>query len=306
MASRDTEEEAVELKAKTEKDFPDLKIVIDHQEGEGPVFPGAIEAQNLTVSRWEGETPYVKWEKWHVRELVTCRECSNQWSTDAIGEDSTICIDCLRIARDSRTDAQVREDTANEMARDLHREWWCQQEMYNESLVTIRLAKDGNFGIKTPFNADFKDELKALIPSAKWQSPCWIIKASGKEQAKQLLAKYFPPENELQKVRIEWDLNRESPEIDGIGLANISRDWWGWRKDCPIDFKIIEQNLDSGGSRKNPGLYGQLVIEVAIRPGADISPSAEVTVIEDGEKANPLAGYSTEDLLAELEARGVK
>lgn len=178
--------------------------------------------------------------------------------------------------------------------------------MYNTDLVTIETMKSGNLGIKTPFNAAFKDELKALVPSAKWQSPYWIIKPSGEDQAKELLAKYYPPETHLQKVRIEWDLDRESPEIDGVRLANISRDWWNWRKDCPIDFKIIEQDLHSGGSAKYPGLYGKLTVEVTIRPNADISPLAEVVVIEAGEETNPLAHFSTEDLLAELKARGIK
>lgn len=178
--------------------------------------------------------------------------------------------------------------------------------MFNTDLATIHKMKSGNLGIETPFNGVFKDELKALIPSAKWQSPYWIIKPGGEEQAKELLAKYYPPQAELQKVRIEWNLDRESPRIDGVDLANVSRDWWGWSKKCPIDFKIIEQNLSSGGSAKYPGLYGKLIIEAIIRPGADFSPGAEVAVIEEGQESNPLADFSTEELLAELQKRGVK
>jgi hypothetical protein len=178
--------------------------------------------------------------------------------------------------------------------------------MFNTDLAEIKKMKGGNLGIKTPFNGEFKDELKALIPSAKWQSPYWIINPSGEEQAKELLAKYYPPKDQLQKVRIEWDLNRDDPQIDGTRLASISRDWWNWRKDCPIDFKVIEQDLSSGGSRKNPGLYGHLVIEADIRPDASFYPAAEVTVVASGEAPNPLAAFSTEELLAELKARGIK
>ncbi len=175
--------------------------------------------------------------------------------------------------------------------------------MFDENLVTIETMKSGNLGIKAPFNGAFKDELKALVPSAKWQRPYWIIKPSGEDQAKELLAKYYPPKAELQKVRIEWDLDRESPEIDGVGLANINRDWWGWHKDCAIDFKIIEQDLSSGGSAKYPGLYGKLIIETIIRPDANISPKAEIEIIENGTVPNPLADFSTEELLAEIERR---
>lgn len=70
--------------------------------------------------------------------------------------------------------------------------------------------------------------------------------------------------------------------------------------------KLIDQDLDSGGSRKSPGLYGKLVIETTIRPEANITPSADVMIIEDGEAPNPLADFSTEELLAELETRSVK
>ena len=129
MASRDTLNEAKELKKSIKVRFPGLKIIIDHQIGESAVFPGAIEAQGLTVSRWDGETPYVQWEKWHIREEAICRECETTWLTDAIGENNCICSGCMeaaRIARDPRTDEQVRDDTAAEITRDLHREWWCQ------------------------------------------------------------------------------------------------------------------------------------------------------------------------------------
>ncbi|MEE9612422.1 MAG: hypothetical protein V3W19_14305 [Desulfatiglandales bacterium] len=175
--------------------------------------------------------------------------------------------------------------------------------MYNTDLVKIHTMKSGNLGIETPFNAAFKDELQALIPSANWLSPLWIISPLGEDQANELLAKYYPPQNILEKVRIEWDLDRESPEIDGIGLANVSRDWWRWRKDCAIDFKVIEQSLTSGGSAKYPGLYGKLTVEVMIRPGAEISPRAVVVTIKNGQVSNPLADFSTEELLAEIERR---
>lgn len=177
-------------------------------------------------------------------------------------------------------------------------------ENYDTGIAKIVSLKSGKLGIETPYNAKFVEELKANIPSASWSRPYWTIAPSGEDQAKELLTKYFPASGVLQKVRITWDLAREAPQIDGVNLASISRDWWNWRKDCPIDFKVIEQDLDSGGSRKNPGLFGKLVIETSVRPGADISPSAKVEIIEAGEKPNPLADFSTKELLAELKRRG--
>lgn len=177
-------------------------------------------------------------------------------------------------------------------------------EKFDTDAAKIITLENGKLGIETPYNAKFVSELKASVPSAKWSRPYWTINPSGEDQAKELLTKFYPPPTNLQKVRITWNLERDAPQIDGVNLASINRDWWNWRKDCPIDFKVIEQDLYSGGSRKSPGLYGTLIIEASIRPDADISPSAEIEIIEDGEKPNPLAAFSTEELLAELKRRG--
>lgn len=178
--------------------------------------------------------------------------------------------------------------------------------MYNTTVVKIVEMKSGNIGIETPFNEAFKDELKALVPSAKWQAPHWIINPSGLDQAKKLLAKYYPTEDLLQKVRIKWELDHDPPEIDGVALASVYRDWWSWRNNCPINFKVVTQGVATGGSHKNPGLYGPLIIEAKIRPGAKIYPSAEVTILEDGETFNPLASFSDDELLVELARRGIR
>jgi len=178
--------------------------------------------------------------------------------------------------------------------------------MFNEDIAKIHEMKSGNLGIETPYNVAFVKELKSLVPSARWSSPYWVIKPSGEEQAKGLLAEYYPPKEALQRVRIEWDLDHGAPQIDGVNLASVSRDYWSWRKDCPIDFKIVESTVDCGGSRKYPGLFGRLVIETTIRTDANISPAAAVTIIENGEVSSPLAAFSTEELLAELQARGIK
>ena len=177
-------------------------------------------------------------------------------------------------------------------------------ENYNTDLAQIVPLESGKLGIKTPYNESFVKELKASVPSSSWSRPYWTIAPSGEDQAKELLAKYFPAKEILTKVRITWDLSREAPQIDGVNLASISRDWWNWRKDCPLDFKVIEQDLESGGSQKNPGLFGKLIIEASVRPGAIVTPKAEIEIVEAGEKPNPLAGFSTEELLAELKRRG--
>lgn len=177
--------------------------------------------------------------------------------------------------------------------------------MYNTNLVTIKTLENGQLAIKSPYNGNFVKDLKTLVPSADWKGQRWIINASGRDQAEALLEQYYPPEDQLQTVRIEWLLERDNPQIDNVNLASISRDYWSWKRNCPIDFKVIEQSIDSGGSRNNPGLYGKLVIEAAIRPDAKITPlPTSIKIIEEGETPNPLADFSTEALVAELTRRG--
>lgn len=177
--------------------------------------------------------------------------------------------------------------------------------MYNENLVSVT-EKDGKLLISSPYNGEFVAELKKSVPSAQWTGKRWAINISGKAQAENLLSKYYPSSEQLQTVKIEWDLDRDNPQIDGTSLASVSRDVWNWRKDCPIDFKVIEQEVKSGGSRNHPGLFGKLVIEVAIRPDAVISPQpVSIDTVKPGEAPNPLAVFSTEDLLAELARRGL-
>lgn len=129
MATRETEKDIRLLEAQIKNNHPGISLVIDHTHGETAVYPGAIKAQGLTVSRWDGETPYVKWEQWEITELVTCPHCGEDWKSSAIGELNGWCFPCkeeLNKARDPRTDDEVRADTANKLARDLHRERWCQ------------------------------------------------------------------------------------------------------------------------------------------------------------------------------------
>ena len=115
------------------------------------------------------------------------------------------------------------------------------------------------------------------------------------------MSKYYPSEEQFQTVRIAWNSlggrHSEHPSIDGVGLANVSRDYWNWRKDCPVSFKVIEQDLATGGSRRYPELRGSLTIEAKIRPEATISPIPdEVTILENGEQITPGGGLWVCDL----------
>lgn len=169
----------------------------------------------------------------------------------------------------------------------------------------VKSKIEGRAGVFTPFNRAFVDELKRNVPSAKWNGEAWFFDEMSRSEVEALVEKYFPGEDTFETVRIEWDLSRDDPQIDGVSLASIDRDFWSWRRDCPVQFKVIEAgDVNSGGSRKNPGLFGKLVIEAKVRPGAMITPKpVSVIVVENGVAPNPLSNFSTEALIAELKRR---
>lgn len=169
----------------------------------------------------------------------------------------------------------------------------------------VKSKIEGRSGVISPYNADFVKELKRNVPSAKWNGSAWFFDDISRPDVEELVAKFFPGRESLQRVIITWnELVRDDPQIDGVSLATINRDWWNWKKNCPIQFKVVKADIDSGGSRKNPGLFGNLVIEAFIRPGASVKPIPDnMEVIENGKEYNPLEIFPTEDLVAELKRR---
>jgi len=142
----------------------------------------------------------------------------------------------------------------------------------------VKSKMAGRIGVQTrTYNADFVEELRRMVPSAKWSGTMWFFGESAKSQVVAIIEKYWPDESaaNYQNVRISWNLVRDQPRIDGAGLAYVSQGSWSWWPECPIKFTVIVNEAKSGGSIKNPVLNGRLVIEARIRIGARISPNAE-------------------------------
>lgn len=170
---------------------------------------------------------------------------------------------------------------------------------------------NGKPGVKTPYNADFVTALKRRVPSAQWEGfkKTWLFDKASRPDVEALVGEFYP--TGLQTVRITWpSLDRDKPQIDGVDLASISRDSWNWKRNCPVEFRVISESLKSGGSAKYPGLFGELIIEAKIRADANISPIPEsVEVIEEVVPPevvaeNPLAQFGDQELIAELRSRG--
>lgn len=168
---------------------------------------------------------------------------------------------------------------------------------------------EGRIGVVTPFNGQFVEELKALSSSAKFDraAGAWFFDEEVKPEVLALVEKFFTSPRPW--VRIEWGLRSEAAvTIDGIDLFWISRDRWNWRRDGGLEYRIIEQDLRSGGSMRYPNISGRAVIEIALRAGAVIRPEPDsIQPLEKEPKrpVNPLEHFDTADLLAELERRGV-
>lgn len=172
----------------------------------------------------------------------------------------------------------------------------------------VTSTKEGRIGIEAPYNEMFKAELKVMCPGAYWNGlkKIWFFDEKFKPVVQKLLDKYFP-EN-LDTIRVTWQgIKTDNFKIDGVALAHVDRDYWNWRHGQPASFLVIEADLNPGGSRRNPWVTGDLIIEAHVRPGAVFSPKPTAFVIlQSGyNEVTPLAGFSDEDLLGEMSNRGI-
>jgi hypothetical protein len=168
----------------------------------------------------------------------------------------------------------------------------------------IKGEVDGRVGLICPYNEQFQSELKAVTSSAKFtrHNSAWNFDEEQREYVMPLVDKFY---TNTARYRLEFDLKSEDDvSIDGASLMYITRDYWNWRRDAAVNFRVIEADISSGGSRNHPHVSGKLVIEADLREGAIISP--EPTSIElagEQEVINPLANYAVSELAAELARR---
>jgi hypothetical protein len=179
----------------------------------------------------------------------------------------------------------------------------------------IKSKIEGRAGVVVPYNQKFNDELKALVPSARFredrQTDAWFFDEEAKPDVLPILERFYVNQ---KWQRIEWSLNRDDVTVDGAQLFYVNRDYWKWANRFPYKFKIVEEELSSGGSRANPGMYGRVVVDILCREGAEFRP--EPVSVEDapgdeadapGDEAdapNPLTIFPDDMLVAELQRRG--
>lgn len=174
------------------------------------------------------------------------------------------------------------------------------------STITWKKSKvDGRVGVAVPYNAVFNEQLKAAVPSATFirSTDVWEFDEESKEDVIPLLEKFYL---KTVRYRVAWNniVRADNLTIDGASLAWVNRDYYKFRHD--LSFRVIENELSTGGSRANPCLFGKLIIETSLREGAVIEPEPdEMEMVDDtAVRPNPLAAFPTSDLVAELERRG--
>lgn len=167
---------------------------------------------------------------------------------------------------------------------------------------------EGRVGVSVPYRQLFNDELRAMVPSAKFEKDrladgIWYFDEEALHLVRLLLDKYYL---NTKWYRVEWQLNRsETLEIDGCNLLYVNRDYWKWR-DSGFEMKIVACDLQSGGSRRRPDVSGCVVLEIALRDDAVIEPEpVSMEAIAPAPPPNPLATIPTEMLVNELGSRGL-
>ena len=172
----------------------------------------------------------------------------------------------------------------------------------------IKSKVDGRVGVIVPYNQKFNDELKALVPGARfredWRTDAWFFDQEAKRDVLPILERFYV---DLKWQRVEWNLNRDDVTVDGANLFSVNRDWWKWRSSFPYRFKIVEEELSSGGSRNNPGMCGRVTIDILCRDGAEFRPEPVSVADAPGDEADaphPLGIFSDDMLVAELARRG--
>lgn len=177
----------------------------------------------------------------------------------------------------------------------------------SDNIKWVKGPVDGRVGVVVPYNQKFNDELKAMVPSARFREDgCtdgWFFDEEARDDVLTILEKFYV--NQAWQ-RVEWSLNRDDVTVDGANLFSVNRDWWKFRSNFPYKFKVVEDELSSGGSRANPGMYGRVVIDILCRPGAEFRPDpVSVTAVpeEHPTNTNPLSIYPNDLLAAELARR---
>jgi hypothetical protein len=178
----------------------------------------------------------------------------------------------------------------------------------SETIKWVKGPVDGRVGVIVPYNQKFNDALKAAVPSARFKedrrTDGWFFDEEAKDVVLPLLERFYVNQ---EWQRVEWSLSRDEITVDGASLFTVNRDWWKYRSNFPYKFRIVEEQLSTGGSRANPGMFGNLVIDILCRSGAELSPEpASVTPSPEqaGDKPNPLAIFPDDALTAELARRG--
>ena len=163
---------------------------------------------------------------------------------------------------------------------------------------------DGRVGLICPYNENFQQELKTITTSAKFRRSdnAWCFDEETRPLVMPIVEQYFT-DTTWQRVTIT--LNRDdNVTVDGARLMYVNRDYWNWRRDTPVRFRIIEAEVSPGGSRAHPTISGTLVLEIDLREGVEIDPEPDsIEPLSEQEAANPLANYAIEELAAELARR---
>lgn len=150
----------------------------------------------------------------------------------------------------------------------------------------IYTTNDGKIAVSTPYNPQIVAECKRRM--GKWIDltitkkdastatiKAWKLDASHRPAIEALCAELFPEAGELITRVVTWTADEYSlnpPTIDGYKVVWFGRDNFNIAQANPGEpfeiIEVMENTLQTGGSRNNPRLYGKLTLKMRCRPQA--------------------------------------
>ena len=177
--------------------------------------------------------------------------------------------------------------------------------------------------LASPYHPDLPAAAKSLGGKFDRQGKTWVFDARDYDRVRELARSIYGTDGTADTVSVRVDLSSSGYFNDGIirdaDLWSLGRLLVGRKyRDAAVrlgEGVILVQGkfADRGGSRNNPsiGPVDGIVLEVRDVPeplateAAEANPNMYTIVEESKVKVNPLAEYSTEKLLEELQRRGI-
>lgn len=172
--------------------------------------------------------------------------------------------------------------------------------------------ENGKVSLFAPYHPDMPARAKAV--GGKWLGGAWRFDPRDEQRIRDLATEiygYGQPTTTVQYTIDNSVRSHDEPELVMFGRIIAKRPSRDAAVKLGDDVIIVEGKFpSSGGSSKHPSITGRsgnpVVLEIRNVPVNLINMDDPlVKVIEEVQEQNPLAGYTDEQILAEMKRRGL-